>query len=318
LKGLATAVRNPQGQGAGPALSAVAAPTKVTVGDHVVVTVHVRVPVGAALVDSVPRSADTLATGTRLLSAEALRPTRNGDYVSHLTFAFFRPEQQRVPSLAVAFRKSADAAPDTVVSVPVPVTVTPVIAGLEGTLRDIKDIETMPVSIRVAGIVLAVLLLVAMATIFAARWRRRVRDARIAAPSPDAPRRAATPYEIAQASLAELERAEWSGRGDPLRHYTLTADVVRTYLENAHAVPALERTTLELFWALPPTLAAGGGRDALRTFLDEADLVKFAREWRGSVAASAYVREARALVDRWHATVAAETANSEETADVLR
>jgi len=320
LKGPATAVRNPQGQGAAPGLSAVAAPTKVTVGDHVVVTVHVRVPVGAALVDSVPRSADTLATGTRLLSAEALRPTRNGDYVSRLTFAFFRPEQQRVPSLAVAFRKSADAAPDTVVSVPVPVTVTPVISGLDGTLRDIKDIETMPVSIRAAGIVLAVVLVAAMATVFAARWRRRrrARDARIAAPTADAPRRPVTPYEIAQASLAELERAEWSGRGDALRHYTLTADVVRTYLENAHAVPALERTTLELFWALPPALAGSGGRDALRAFLDEADLVKFARERRGSMAASAYVREARTLVDRWHATVAAETANSEEMADVIR
>ena len=172
-------VRDRQGQGSTPALSAVAAPTRVTVGDHVVVTVHVHVPVGAALADSVPRAVDTLATGTRLLSAEALRPTRNGDYVSHLTFAFFRPEQERVPSLAVAYRKSAGAAADSVMSVPVPVTVTPVIPGLDGTLRDIQDIETMPVSIRVAGIVLAVVLLAAAATLSTARWRRRVRDVRI-------------------------------------------------------------------------------------------------------------------------------------------
>jgi hypothetical protein len=304
-----------QGQGATPALSAVATPTRVTVGDHVVVTVHVRVPVGAALVDSIPRAVDTLATGTRLLSTEALRPTGNGEYVGRLTFAFFRPEQERVPSLAVAYRKTAGATPDTIMSAAVPVTVAPVIPGLDGSLRDIKDIETMPVSIRLAGIILAVAMLAAMATLFVVRWRRRIRNVGVLAPTPEAPSRPPTPYEIAQASLAELEQSGWSDGGDSLRHYTLTADVVRTYLETAHAVPALERTTLELFWALPPTLAASGGRDALRAFLDEADLVKFARERRGSAVAATYVREARALVDRWHAiatpAVVAETVSVE-------
>jgi hypothetical protein len=77
--------------------------------------------------------------------------------------------------------------------------------------------------------------------------------------------------------IKEIERERWPVRGEVDRHYEAVADVARRYLEDGHGIPALERTTGELVWALPTALADGGLRDRCAALPADADLVKFAR-----------------------------------------
>ena len=171
------------------------------------------------------------------------------------------------------------------------------------TLRDIKE----PVPRRGPG---AVELLLGLAALAAAGWlawraRRRALPSVPASPLPaEAPPEPRDPYEIALDRLAVVEDAGWAA-ADVARHYEAVADALRDYLE-AYGVPARERTTAELRWALPPALLAGGARRRFEQVFEDADLVKFAH-WRpGADAAGAFLGVARALLVRWQAVEAAE------------
>src|SRR5271168_4212077 len=90
------------------------------VGDPVVVAVQVQLPAGATLVDRVPRTRDTLPDGVRVLSADTLR-REGGDWVGRVRVAFFRPDSQTVPALAIVYRVGDVV--DTAVSGPIPIVV---------------------------------------------------------------------------------------------------------------------------------------------------------------------------------------------------
>jgi hypothetical protein len=110
-----------------------------------------------------------------------------------------------------------------------------------------------------------------------------------------------------------VEAERWPLRGLVDLHYEAAGQALRRYLEDAHGVAALERTTSELVWALPPLLGSEGLRDRCQEVLGGADLVKFA-EVRPDVAAAAqFLDRCRSLLADWHATAALE-----ETADALR
>lgn len=227
---------------------------RLFVGDPVAVSVRVELPRGATLVDVVPRTRDTVATGVRVLSADTLR-RQGSDWVGRVTVAFFRPDSQAVPALAVAYRVGD--AVDTVVSKAVPLTVQHLLPTTsQATLRDIRDIETAVVPWRTIGFgIIAIGLAVVLG-------RRRAKEAPaiVVAPPP-----AASAYEIALAELAAIER----DGGDARRQAEAAADVVRAYLERARGVPALERTTPEVWRLL--------GDRVLTDLLADADRVKFAR-----------------------------------------
>jgi hypothetical protein len=118
----------------------------------------------------------------------------------------------------------------------------------------------------------------------------------VAAPAPP---ETPSPYDAALARLDEIELERWAARGGVARHYEAVADVLRDYLEAAEELPARERTTAELLWALPPRLTEGGLRRRFHEFMGEADLVKFARLRPEPADAAAFVTAARDLLARW-------------------
>ena len=73
--------------------------------------------------------------------------------------------------------------------------------------------------------------------------------------------------------------------------------MLREYLEEAEGLPARERTSSELLWALPPRLSEGGLRRRLQETLWQADLVKFARARPGGDQAAAYLRRRARAAD---------------------
>lgn len=280
-------------------LEVVADTSRVTVGDPVTLTVRVATEPGATLLDRSPRPRAALPDGFRILSADSLAADGTA-YTGRIRVAFFRPGQQSVPALVLTFRPAgAPGAPDTLVSSPVAVEVVPVLPPGEQTLKDIKDLQRVParppllvwLAVLAAGLLLAYLV--------ARRFRRRPVAVPVPAP-PAPPPDPKSAYARALERLAQIERERLPERGEVAGHYELVADVLRRYLEEGPGAPALERTTAELAWALPPALAAGGLRDACRDLLEEADLVKFARVRPGTRPAADHLVRARALLDRWH------------------
>jgi hypothetical protein len=112
--------------------------------------------------------------------------------------------------------------------------------------------------------------------------------------------KAPTAYEIALQRLDRVEAERWPSRNHVATHYDEIAQVLRQYLEEAHEVGALERTTSELLWAIPPYLGRRGLRDACQELFEEADLVKFAEVRPTEDAARDFLSRARQLLNAWN------------------
>jgi hypothetical protein len=119
-------------------------------------------------------------------------------------------------------------------------------------------------------------------------------------PVPAVPALSPTAYTLALDQLDRIDRAHLPDHGHVARHYEAIVDVLRGYLEAAERLPARERTTVELVWAIPPHLSDNGLREELHELLDQADLVKFARLRPRPETAGNFLERCRGLLRQWH------------------
>ena len=273
----------------------------VTVGDSVTVRFRIRLHERDQILDSVPQVAGDLPAGLRVLSIEKLLRSDARVYEGSARIAFYRPGRRPVPIFGVPFMRVVEGVSRaTLPSDSAFVVITPVLptAG-NPPLKDIRELEKRPLSPWTWPAILLALFAVGWVLL---RRRRRPAEQRVSvAPNTiDIPISEPTPYEVALASLRQVEAENWPARRMVEPHYEAIAQTLRQYLEDAHQVGALERTTAELVWALPPSLGRGGLRDACREVLAEADLVKFAEARPDAAAAADFLTRARELLHAWH------------------
>jgi len=155
-------------------------------------------------------------------------------------------------------------------------------------IRDIKGLVPLPhnwwwLLILAAAMALAYWL-----------WKRRRSTASINLPPPP------TPYELAIRALQQLREENPAVE----EFYTRLSDIVRHYLEGRFYLRAPERTTEEFLYEVSQNNAlAQEHKDLLGAFLQESDLVKFARHHpeqsdiqRALEAAEKFVRDTQPLV----------------------
>jgi hypothetical protein len=308
-----TGARNLSAQLAGQSFTVTPDSTSATVGDSVTVRFRIRIHERDQLLDSFPQVAGDLPPGVRVLSVEKLTRIEPRLFEGAARLAFYRAGRRPVPTFGVPFmRVVALVSRATLQSDSAFVFITGVLpAAGNPALKDIRELEKRPLrwmwpALLAATLAVGWLLL---------RRRRKRRDQRapvepelveISAPEP-------TPYDIALARLHQVEAENWPSLSLVERHYEAVAQTLRQYLEDAHEVGALERTTAELVWALPPQLGRGGLRDACREVLSEADLVKFAEARPNTAAAADFLTRARELLNAWHYT-----SHVEERANAVR
>jgi hypothetical protein len=283
---------------------------RVTVGDPISLRVILRQYEGDALLEQVPHPQAALAAGVRLLEVDSMR--RIGDRLleAHARIAFYRPGPQTIPTFAIDFRRGAVILHGTMRSEPVPIEVAAVLTeGGGSTLRDIRE----PAEVAGPDPRLLALLAGALAVAAWAVRRRRGRGALVPAPAlatVDVAPVAPDPFALACDRLAEIERAGWSSAGDVAHHYQAVTDALRDYLVAVTELPARERTTAELHWALPPALLEGPRGRRFDPLFDEADLVKFARRRPTAGEAAGFLADARALLAEWREALAHEAADA--------
>lgn len=271
-----------------------------TVGDPVSLRFRVRLDQGDVLYDSVPKPVSELPGGVRILSVEKLERGPDRIYTGRARIAFYRPGRHATPVFGLPFMRSVKGLTrGLLTSDSAFIAIDPVAPPGNPSLKDIKPIvrQRGPDPLLVTGL-LAAVLAAAVAWLF--RRHRRV-AAPVVPVIPKAPVADLAPYDRAVARLERIRAGTWPGPGNVGGYYEAVADTLRRYLEEAHAVPALKRTTAELIGALPLPLGDHELAQRCAAVLSEADLVKFAREPRDARAGEALAGEARALLDAWHA-----------------
>ena len=270
------------------------------VGDTISVRFRVRLDQTDLLFDTVPRPTGELPQGVRVLSVERLHRQPDRTWTGRAVVAFFRPGRQPVPVFGLPFMRGVKGlSRGTLASDSAFVEIDPVAPPGNPPLKDIRDIvgEALPDWRPVAGVLAAA----ALGALAVRRLRGRSRDRSAGVPiGPSAlPVLPNGPYESALARLAEIERNGWVAGGDVALHYAGVADTLRQYLEEARGVRALSATTGELLGLLPPVRDGTPGRSA--ALFHDADLVKFACARPDPEAAARFIRDARVLLDGWHA-----------------
>jgi hypothetical protein len=284
-----------------------------TIGDIVTVAFRVRLDERDLLFDTVPQPLNGLPPGVRMLSIDKL--TRAPDRIFHgkARLAFYRTGRQAVPVFMLPFMRAVKGVQRaTLASDSAFVEVGSLAPAGNPPLKDIREIEldAGPGLWPLAAAGLLALLLLAG---YAIRRGRRRPPASVAVSPPPPPPPPPSAYQRALARLEVIGQEHWPERGEVARHYEEIVDALRGYLEAAEEVPARERTTEEVLWALPPHLSHDGLREKLRSLLDEADLVKFARLTPRPMTADRFLQRGRLLLQQW-----SEVTARSEVADALR
>jgi hypothetical protein len=158
-------------------------------------------------------------------------------------------------------------------------------------LKDLKPPEDVPVrSWRLLGWLAGGLLALGAAYALWRLWRR---------PRPSAPAVVAPALPLEERTLAALQALGAEGlpaRGLHKEFYSRLTDVLRGYLGERYRFEARECTTGELVSVLHRLRAGGLPLEPLRDFLEEADLVKFAKMQVDASACDAALAFGRRLV----------------------
>jgi hypothetical protein len=82
---------------------------------------------------------------------------------------------------------------------------------------------------------------------------------------------------MALEAIARIEASPMLERGQVKEYHIEVSEILRTYIEACFHVPSLEMTTREVVDGLHGAGAQGQFIDGLRRFLDQCDMVKFAK-----------------------------------------
>jgi len=146
------------------------------------------------------------------------------------------------------------------------------------TTREIKDIKPpmdVPFSWKelIPWLLLAVALMVL--TTFLIRYfknRKKKIVVPVAKPKPVRPA-----HELALEALKKIEAEKLWQQGYFKQYHSQVSDTVRTYIEHRFSIPSLESTTEETMTRLKKVKIPQDANDKLRSMLELADLVKFAK-----------------------------------------
>ncbi len=241
------------------------------VGDWITVHVDFLHPKGAVFLPVLGDSAGGF------LVLERRPVTRTSDTSSSTAFVVSKYDSglAKFPSINIPVTIPGEAAPRTVSTNPVVLTVRTVPVDTSKDIRDLKPPISIPMSLAEilsyagAGIVAAALLYAAWRI-----WKRR-KARKDGEPDYVPPPRPA--HEIAFEQLALLKEKKLWQQGLIKQYYSEATEIFRRYLENRYSMQAMEETTDEILAGLRKLRFPDEMSVTAERILRRADLVKFAK-----------------------------------------
>ena len=112
----------------------------------------------------------------------------------------------------------------------------------------------------------------------------------------EGPRR--PPEEVAYERLERLQKMGLLDEGNIKEYYILLSEIIRKYLGSKYDIPVLDRTTYEVFVELRKANIDKKNTSYIKEFLEECDLVKFARYKPENKIIEEEFLKAREIIDR--------------------
>lgn len=194
--------------------------------------------------------------------------------VDYTISTFFTGEFE-IPPLTVMYYTPEDTASKTLSTEKIKIVVESVKPSEAGDIKDIKPPVEIPRDLwhLVKWLVLGGVLAVLAFLIFIIYRRKKAGKGLL--PVREAPPR--PPHEVAYEALDQLRDSDLLENGRIKEFYTEISEIIRQYIEGRYFIVAMEMTTTEVMEGLSTTEVSEDNFNLFQTFLDQSDLVKFAK-----------------------------------------
>ncbi|MCK4858709.1 MAG: hypothetical protein KAT58_12115 [candidate division Zixibacteria bacterium] len=188
------------------------------------------------------------------------------------TITTFTTGEYEIPSLTIKYR-TAGGESKSIATDPLPILVKSLLTGEEA--EDIKPLKVQrsftpdtPWWLIITGA-----LLLAAIAVFVILYRRARKPIELTPEKIDT----RLPWEIALEQLRQLQDEELIAKGEYKLFYLALSEIFRRYLERRYGIKCLECTTWEIVVAFRELGLSDTEESVIRDFLDDCDLVKFAK-----------------------------------------
>jgi hypothetical protein len=277
--------------------------TAVTIGDLVTVKLSVKHP--ETLKIAFPPVGISLGEWT-VLRSKQLPPTKlpdgNIEDNLELQLAAYKTGDFEVPALSVETVKSSGAK-EVLASEPIKIAVQSVLTGKQDTLKDLKPQAEIEPDYKPFLFFLAALAAAAYLVYRFIQYFRRRTKAPVLKPE-----RTRSAEEIAREAIERLLARKLVEQGHFKQFYLELSEIIKRFLGSNLGVHSLERTTEEFTRDLRAVSVPSAQYRMIREFLEDCDLVKFAKYRPGAAEVEQIIARSRAMID----SLARESVQAEE------
>ena len=266
--------------------------TSVTIGDVVTVKLSVKHP--ETLKIAFPAVGTSLGQWTVRSSKHLpLSKLTDGNVEDglELQLAAYKTGDLEVPALNVEAVK-ASGEKESLASEPIKVVVQSVLTGQQDTLKDLKpqaelEADYKPFLFLLAALASAAYLVYRLVRFFKNRKK---------APLPK-PERTRSAEEVAREAIERLLARKLAEQGQFKLFYLELSEIIKRFLGRKLGVHSLERTTEEFTRDLRAISVPSAQYRMIREFLEDCDLVKFARYRPGAEEVEQIITRSRSMID---------------------
>jgi len=266
--------------------------TSVTIGDVVTVKLSVKHPetlkiafqqVGASLGEWTVRS-------SKHPSSSKL-PDGNVEDSLELQLAAYKTGDLEVPALNVEAAK-ASGEKEVLASEPVKVAVQSVLTGKQDTLKDLKPQAELEADYKPFLFLLAALASTVYLVYRLVRFLKNRKKAPVLKPE-----RIRSAEEVAREAIERLLARKLVEQGQFKQFYLELSEIIKRFLGSKLGVHSLERTTEEFTRDLRAVSVPSAQYRMIREFLEDCDLVKFAKYRPGTEEVEQIIARSRSMID---------------------
>lgn len=247
--------------------------TDYKIGDYINYTINVSHPKNMQLIR--PEIKDTLAS-LEVISIENPVTSEQENSVSTkfiYVFSKYDSAEVTIPSLPVKYKAKNDTSFQSVNTNPVSFTVHTLSINEAEEIKDVKEPVTIPLDWKLIALYVVIgLIIIALAVYLYKKYKKKKEAAPVEKKVVRIPA-----HVLALQELEQLDQKKLWQNGEVKEYHSEITEIIRRYFEKRFHLHALEMTTGEVITQLSERNGTENIKELTRDFLNNADLVKFAK-----------------------------------------
>jgi hypothetical protein len=289
--------------------------TSYKIGDYINYTLRIEYDKTIGIIP--PLIKDSLKVADIIRLDTAVTKEENGRMVTIIKAVLSKYDSAvvNIPPIAIKYRNlkspgeklfANDTTLKTIQSYPVTVLVHTLQVNPQAEIKDVKD----PVKVPLPWLLILLWVVIASAVLGTALllwlWFKKTKEKKVVAP----PKIILPAHVVALTALNELEKKQLWQKGMVKEYHSEITEIIRAYFERKFDLRALELTTTEVNLQLKEKSGASNIIDITNDFLNNADLVKFAKFKPENSVNEEMMKQALEIVNRTADQIAQEVANA--------